>query len=178
MRTQWLLKERPGVAAALSVELTALPDGLVLTTGDQVITVPYRYDTMACRYAKGSLRQFLTCPSCASLRRTLYLDAGHWGCRKCLELRYPIRSSPRRAVIASQIEDTLRRLIETRPGSREWHELRARIADQHEALVGHVARMRRDLTKRLKRNHKRTVGENPVRAERRSPPQSGAEQSD
>jgi hypothetical protein len=171
--TSWALKPGPGVAAALSIELHALPDGIVLTVGDQVTVVRYRYDTVPV----GDLRQFLVCP-CGAIRRTLYFDRPHWGCRRCLMLAYPSKTNCRRTTVADRIAAARRRLIELSPGSREFRAQLARLAAQQAALAGQIERARSDLTKRLKRNHNRTVGESPVRAERRSAPRSGAGKPD
>jgi hypothetical protein len=151
MRTEWALKAGPGVAAALSIELTATANGLTITTGDQQQVVRYWYDTVPC----GSLRLFFRCPSCQRVCKRLHFDK-HWGCRVCLGLRYPIRSTPAdRTLVARQIEDMRRSLIETRPGSPQWHDLLARIAAHYALLTLDVARVRRDLRRRLKNNYRR-----------------------
>jgi hypothetical protein len=151
MRTEWVLKGGTGVASAVHIACTARQDGLEIRTGDQVQVVTYWYDTLPWR---GLLRQFFKCPTCERICRTLFFDR-HWGCRVCLELEYPIKASSGRVVAAYQIEDMRRSLIKTRPGSQQWKELRARIAALHTILSADVARIRRDLRRRLKNDYRR-----------------------
>ena len=133
------------------IELTAAADGLTIVTGDQTQVTHYWYDKVPC----GSLRQFFRCPSCERVCKRLYFDK-HWGCRVCLGLRYPIRSTPAdRTLVARQIDDMRRRLIETRPGSPQWRDLLARIAAHYALLTLDVARVRRDLRRRLKNDYRR-----------------------
>jgi hypothetical protein len=150
-RTQWVLKERQGAAPPVRIELAALPDGLVITTGDLVQVARYHYDKVPC----GSQRQFFRCPVCERVCRTLYLDQ-RWGCRVCLNLRYWTDSTPASRVLAvHQIANLQRGLLETRPGSRRWKDLLARIAQRHAILTADVARVRRDLRRRLKNDYRR-----------------------
>ena len=72
----------------------------------------------------------------------------------CLKLEYPSKGTGR-AVAASRIADLQRSLIKARPGSPQWKELRARITAQHSALTADVARIRRDLKRRLAKDYKR-----------------------
>jgi hypothetical protein len=140
------------MGAALSIELIAAPHGVTIMTGDQVQAVYYHYDTLPWG---GFLRQYFRCPACERVCRTLYFDQ-HWGCRVCLELTYPVRSDPAgRALAIHQIADLQRSLIKTRPGSRRWKDLLAQIAALHAILTADVARVRRDLRRRLKNDYRR-----------------------
>jgi hypothetical protein len=152
MRTTWVLKAGPGAADAISIQLTALPDGLEFRIGDQVQVAHYWYDSP---WPHKSLRQFFRCPACERVCRTLYFDQ-HWGCRVCLELTYPVRSEPAgRALAIHQIAELQRSLIKARPGSRRWKDLLAQIAALHAILTADVARVRRDLRRRLKNDYRR-----------------------
>jgi hypothetical protein len=151
-RTSWALKEGPGVANPVHVELAAAADGLEITTGNRVQVVRYWYDSAL---PHGGLRQFFCCPCCSRICRSLYFD-GYWGCRSCLQLRYPIRSAPAgRSLAVHQIADLRRGLLSARPGSRRWHELRAQVTQQYAVLSSDVARIRRDLKRRLANDYKR-----------------------
>jgi hypothetical protein len=150
MRTEWLVQAGTGAASALSIKLTALPDGLEIKTGDQVQVVTYWYETLPW----GPLRQAFRCPVCERVCRSLYFD-GHWGCRICLRLEYPIRAVSGRIVAAYQIEDMRRSLIKARPGSPRARHLRTQIVKQHAILTADVARIRRDLRRRLKNDYRR-----------------------
>jgi hypothetical protein len=172
MRTNWRLKGPLGVASSVHIACTALTDGLEITTGDQVQVVRYRYDTVPC----GNLRQFFCCPSCERVCRTLYYDR-HWGCRVCVKLIYPSRS-PGRIAVACRIDEMRRSLIGVRPGSQQWKHLLAQITEHHAILSANVARVRRDLRRRLHNDYKRKPGENPVRADGKSPPRSGGGKPD
>jgi hypothetical protein len=57
---------RQRTAPPIRIELTALPDGLVITTGNLVQVARYHYDKVPC----GSLRQFFRCPVCERLCRS------------------------------------------------------------------------------------------------------------
>jgi len=149
MRTSWLVRDPLGVAAALCIELTAAADGLTISTSGEHQVVRYWYDTMQ----GGELRQFFRCPVCERICRSLYFDQ-HWGCRTCLKLEYPIKGSGR-IVAAHRIEDLRRRLIKVRPGSARARRLLAQIAEHHAILSADVARIRRDLRRRLKNDYKR-----------------------
>jgi hypothetical protein len=144
-----LVRDPTGVAGALSIELTAAADGLTISTSRQQQVVRYWYDAMP----SGELRQFFRCPVCERICRSLYFD-GHWGCRTCLKLEYPIKASGRVAA-AYQIEDLRRSLIKVRPGSPRARRLLAQIAEHHAILSADVARIRRDLRRRLKNDYKR-----------------------
>ena len=151
MRTRWGVNDPMGVAAALSIELVAAADGLTISTNGQQQVVRYWYDTVPC----GSLRLFFKCPACERSCRSLYFDQ-HWGCRVCLELTYPVRSTPASRVLAAhQIADLRRSLIKAQPGSPQWRDLLARIAAHHAILSSDVARIRRDLRRRLKNDYPR-----------------------
>jgi hypothetical protein len=152
-RTRWAVKNPKGVARALSIELTAAPDGLTISTGEQVQVVYYWYDGAL---PHGGLRQFFRCPACERVCRTLYFDS-HWACRVCLKLRYPANSLlAGRAIAVHRVESLQRSLFKARPGSRRWHELRSRIAMHHKILTIDVARIRHDLRRRLKSDYKRS----------------------
>ena len=149
MRTSWLVKARTGAASVRSIELTAAADGLTISTSGRQQVVRYWYDTMP----GGELRQFFRCPVCERICRSLYFDQ-HWGCRTCLKLEYPIKGSGR-IVAAHRIEDIRRSLIKVRPGSPRARQLLAQIAEYHAILSADVARIRRDLRRRLKKDYKR-----------------------
>jgi hypothetical protein len=149
MRTSWLVKARTGVASAQSIELTAAADGLTISTSGQQQVVRYWYDTMP----GGELRQFFRCPVCERICRSLYFDQ-RWACRTCLKLEYPIKASGR-IVAAYQIENLRRSLIKVRPGSPRARRLLVQIAEHHAILSADIARIRRDLRRRLKNDYKR-----------------------
>jgi hypothetical protein len=161
MKTHWSIrgriaegseKEGTGVAAALTIKLTAAVDGATISIGDQVQIVRYWYDRAL---PHGGLRQFFVCPDCERVTRTLFFE-NRWACRVCLGLRYPSRSTPAARVLAvHKLVDLQRTLVRTRPGSRRWHELRARIDVQYKILSADVARVRRDLRRRLKNDYRR-----------------------
>jgi hypothetical protein len=161
MKTHWSIrgpiaegseKKGTGVAAALTIKLAAAPDGLTISTGDQVQIVRYWYDRAL---PHGGLRQFFVCPDCERVTRTLFLEY-RWACRFCLRLKYPSRSTPAARVLAAhKLVDLQRTLIRARPGSRKWLDLRARIAAQYSLLTADVAKVRRDLTRRLKNDYRR-----------------------
>ena len=52
------------------------------------------------------------------------------------------------------IADLRRALLKARPGSRRWKELLAQITALHATLTTDVARVRRDLRRRLKNDYK------------------------
>jgi hypothetical protein len=163
MKTHWSIrgpiaeeneKEGTGAASALLIKLAAAPDGLTISTGDQVQVVRYWYDRAL---PHGGLRQFWVCP-CGKVARILFFEnrETRWACRVCLRLRYPSRSTPAARVLAvHKLVDPQRTLVRTRPGSRHWHELRARIDVQYKILSADVARVRRDLRRRLKNDYRR-----------------------
>jgi hypothetical protein len=151
-RTSWVVRDPTGAADAIRIELAARQDGLVIAVGNQVQIVRYWYDGAL---PHGGLRQFFRCPVCERVCRSLYFD-GYFGCRVCLELTYPTDSTPAGRVLAvHQIADLKRGLLETRPGSRRWKDLLAQIAQRHAILTADVARVRRDLRRRLKNDYKR-----------------------
>jgi hypothetical protein len=160
-RTQWVVKDPRNPTGALFIELVAAVDRLTIVTGHRVQVVRYHYDSAL---PHGGLRQFFVCcglevlappRSCERICRTLYFDQ-HWGCRTCLNLRYPTDSTPASRVLAvHQIADLKRGLLETRPGSRRWKDLLAQIAQRHAILTADVARVRRDLWRRLKNDYRR-----------------------
>jgi hypothetical protein len=151
MRTSWVVKTGAGVASALYIELTAAPDGLTITTGDQVQVVRYRYDAMP----NGGLRLFFLCPSCERICWKLYLDDGRWGCWVCLGLKHPSKVVHGRVMAVYQIESLRRSLARVQPGSLQARRLLAGIAELHAILSADVARVRRDLRRRLKNDYRR-----------------------
>jgi len=162
MKTHWSIrgpiaegneKEGTGAAAALLIKLAAAPDGLTISTGDEVqVVVRYWYDRAL---PHGGLRQFFVCPVCGRVARTLFFEY-RWACRVCLRLRYPSRSTPAARVLAAhKLADLRRTLVRTRPGSKRWHDLRGRIAMHHKILTDDVARVRRDLRRRLANDYRR-----------------------
>ena len=134
-RSEWVMKAGPGVATALSVELIAAPDGLTISTGGHQQVVHYWYDTILLRHHRQELRQFFRCPACERVCKRLYYAVGHWGCRTCHRLRYPIQSTPAGRILAvRQIEDLRRNLLRARPGSRRWKIFVAQITKEHAVL--------------------------------------------
>jgi hypothetical protein len=60
-----------------------------------------------------------------------------------------------RTAVVLRLGGLHRSLLKLRPGSRQWNELRARIAAQHAVLTADVARIRSDLRRRLDNDYRR-----------------------
>jgi hypothetical protein len=150
MRTSWVVRDPKG-ASAIHIELAAAPDGLTISTGDQVQVVRYRYDAMP----NGGIKILFLCPSCERICWKLYLDDGRWGCWVCLGLKHPSKVVHGRVMAVYLIEELRRNLARTQPGSLQARRLRARIVELHAILSSDVARVRRDLRRRLKTDYRR-----------------------
>jgi hypothetical protein len=155
-RTKWVVRDPKNPTSTSSIELVARQDGLELRTGDRVQVALYYYDRVPC----GSLRQFWRCPSCSRITRSLYYDGsydGSFGCRVCLSLRYVTDGTPSDRILAAHRIAGLRRsLARARPGSAYARRLAVKIGALHKILTADVARIRRDLQRRLKNDYKRS----------------------
>ena len=139
-----------GIAHAPLTRLSRTADGLVIVADGVDVFVTFRAWPMPL----GGERLRFVCPHCGALRDFLHWRE-QWGCRGCLKLEHACRHHARYCPAIRRRAKLLRKLARVSAGSLRARLLRAEIAREEGAIIAHVRRVNRDLTKRSKSNGRR-----------------------
>src|SRR5262249_12060558 len=143
------------LASALHAGLTRTRAGLVIETGSTSVEVKLcEWPMPTVRGRQRGVRTRFACPRCDASRDVLHWINGEWGCRgkNCLDISHACRHRQRYCPAIARRERLRRKLIRTRPKSLKARALRKMIAREGRAMLAHLERVNRDLTKRSRRH--------------------------
>jgi hypothetical protein len=128
---------------------------IVISTGGVEVEVILREWPMpTVRGRQRGIRWRFACPLCSASRDAIHFVDGVWCCRgsSCGNLSHASRHRQRYCPAIARRERLRRKLIRTRPGSLKARMLRKMIAHEQRAMLAHLQRVNRDLTKRSRRD--------------------------
>jgi hypothetical protein len=124
---------------------------VISTAGVEVEVALREWPMPTVRWRQRGIRTRMICPRCEASRDALHW-IGEWGCRGCFEISYPCRHRQRYCPAIARRERLRRKLIRTTPGSLKARQLRKMITREERAMIAHLEKVSRDLTKRSKRH--------------------------
>jgi len=156
-----VMLEWPGVANALFTRLTRTHAEVVVieTGGIEVEVILREWPMPTVRGRQRGIRTRMVCPRCEASRDALHWIDGQWGCRGCGNLSFASRHRQRYCPAIARRARLRRKLIRTTPGSLQARRLWGQIRRETRAILAHLERVNRDLTKRSKRDarHRRAA---------------------
>jgi hypothetical protein len=139
-------------ANALLARVTRTGAGLVIeTAGTEVEVVLREWPMPVVRGRQRGIRTRMVCPRCDASRDALHWVDG-WGCRTCLDLAYASRHRQRYCPAIARRARLRRKLVRTRPRSLQARRLREQIKREGRAMLLHLERVNRDISKRSRRH--------------------------
>jgi hypothetical protein len=127
----------------------------VISTGSTSTEVaPREWPMPSPRGRQRGIRTRMICPRCEAVRDALHFVDGEWCCRgkNCGNLAHASRHRQRYCPAIARRERLRRKLIRARRGSLKAKALRKMIAREERAVLAHIQRVNRDLTKRSERD--------------------------
>ena len=144
------------LAHALHATLTRTgPLGVTIETAGELIEVALMTWPMpTVRWRQRGLRTRMICPQCEASRDALHWIDGEWRCRGagCGNLAHACRHRQRYCRAIARRERLRRKLIRTTPASLQARRLREQIRRESKAMLAHLEKLNRDLSKRSRRH--------------------------
>jgi hypothetical protein len=143
------------LAHALSTRVTRAAGGIVIETAGVAVEVALREWPMpTVRFRQRGIRMRFACPRCDASRDALHWINGEWGCRGrgCFDLSYACRHRQRYCPAIARRARLRRKLIRTTPGSLKARALRKMIAREGRAMIAHMEKVNRDISRRSRRD--------------------------
>jgi hypothetical protein len=145
----WL--EKP---ASASLTRPSPTRAVVSMAGVEVEIVLREWPMPTVRFRQRGVRTRFVCPKCEASRDALHWLGGEWGCRGrgCFDLSYACRHRQRYCTAIARRARLRRKLIRTPPRSLKARALRKMIAREGRAMIAHMEKVNRDISRRSRRD--------------------------